>query len=126
MRRSKIEALRVPQVMYTCSIVQMTSPPFTPAEIDERAFSIFLMEGIQYFLEQESVLRHGSIYEYCGRLWNRWIQMSENEKVPFVDRAIEQLRRLRRYRRADIYRDIMRDDLDEEANRRRHRYDRLN
>jgi hypothetical protein len=104
----------------------MTAQAFTPAEIDERAFAIFLIEGIQYYLDQDPPLRHGSIYDYCGRLWNRWIQMSENEKVPFVDRALEQLRRLRRYRRADIYRDVMRDDIDEDNTRRRRRYDAMN
>jgi hypothetical protein len=105
----------------------MTSQPFHPTEIDERAFAIFLIEGIQFYLDQDPPLRHGSIYDYCGRLWNRWVQMSDNEKGPFIDRAIEQLRRLRRYRRADIYREVMRDDiLEDNDNRRRRRYDMQN
>jgi hypothetical protein len=103
----------------------MTTQPFTPAEIDERAFAIFLTEGIQYYLDQDPPLRHGSIYAYCGRLWNRWLQMSENEKTPFLDRAVEQLRRLRRYRRADIYREVMLDDISEDTDRRRRRYDTM-
>lgn len=85
------------------------------------------MEGIQYYLDQDPPLRSSSIIDYCMRLWNRWTQMSDAEKAPFVDRAIEELRRLRRYRRADIYRDVMRDDLeDNDINRRRRRYDNVN
>lgn len=102
----------------------MTSHDFSTIEIDERAFAIFLLEGIQYFLEQDPPLRHGSIIDYCNRLWNRWLQMSNNEKMPFLDRAIDELRRLRRYRRVDIYRSILRDDIepDETQRGRRRRY----
>ena len=112
----------------THSSVPMTSQPFHPHEIDERAFAIFLMEGIQFYLDQDPPLRHGSIYDYCNRLWNRWNQMSDNEKAPFLDRAVEELRRLRRYRRADIYREVMRDDIVEEdvTRRRGRRYDTMN
>lgn len=104
----------------------MTSQPFHPSEINERAFALFLIEGIQYFLEQDPPLRNGCIIDYCMRLWNRWSQMSDSEKAPFVDRAIEELRRLRRYRRADIYREVMRDDIEDNDNRRRRRYDNIN
>ena len=105
--------------MYTLYSVQLTSHDFSQTEVDERAFAIFLMEGIQYYLDQDPPLRQGSIIDYCNRLWNRWQQMSTNEKVPFWDRAVEELRRLRRYRRADIYRNIMRDDIEDETRRRR-------
>jgi hypothetical protein len=99
----------------------MNSHDFTQIEIDERAYAIFLMEGIQYFLDQDPSLHQGSIQAYCSRLWNRWHDMSQNEKTPFYDRAIDELHRLRRYRRADIYRSIMRDDNnpDETQTRRR-------
>ena len=102
--------------------IQMTTNDFSHLEIDERGFAIFLMEGIHYFLEQDPPLRQGSIIDYCQRLWNRWQQMSDNEKRPFWDRAIDELRRLRRYMRADIYRNAMRDDIndsDSDRNRRR-------
>ena len=91
----------------------MTSHPFSQTEIDERAFGLFLMEGIQFFLDQDPPLRHGSVHEYATRLWNRWIQMSENEKAPFIDRVIEELRRINRYRHSDIYRDVLRDDTND-------------
>jgi hypothetical protein len=91
----------------------MTSHPFHQTEIDERAFGLFLIEGIQFFLNQDPPLRHGSVHEYATRLWNRWIQMSENEKAPFIDRVIEELRRMHRYRHSDIYRDVMRDDTND-------------
>jgi hypothetical protein len=96
----------------------MTSHDFSRTEVDERAFAIFLMEGIHYFLDQDPPLREGSILDYCQRLWNRWLQMSQNEKLPFLDRAIEELRRLRRYHRHDIYRSLMREDIDETRRRR--------
>lgn len=96
----------------------MTSHDFSSVEIDERAFAIFLIEGIQYFLDQDPPLRQGSIMDYCSRLWNRWHDMSNQEKMPFRDRAIEELRRLRRYHRVDIYRAAMRDDLIDETRRR--------
>ncbi len=85
----------------------MTSHDFTHSEIDERAYAIFLIEGLQYYLDQDPPLRQGSINDYCSRLWNRWHDMSDSEKIPFHDRAVDELRRLRRYRRADIYRSIM-------------------
>jgi hypothetical protein len=97
----------------------MTSHDFSSTEIDERAFAIFLMEGIQYYLDQDPPLRQGSIMDYCSRLWNRWHDMSNNEKMPFRERAIEELRRMRRFRRADIYRSAMQDDLLDETRRRR-------
>lgn len=97
----------------------MTSHDFSSTEIDERAFAIFLIEGIQYYLDQDPPLRQGSIIEYCSRLWNRWHDMTNNEKMPFRDRAIEELRRLRRYHRVDIYRAAMRDDILQDETRRR-------
>lgn len=104
----------------------MTTNPYHQNEVDERAFAIFLLEGIQFFLDQDPSLRHGCIIDYCHRLWNRWNQMSDAEKSPFVDRAVEELRRLRRYRRADIYREAMRDDIQEDNDtRRRRRYDTI-
>ncbi len=105
--------------MYT--LLKMTSYDFPHSEIDERAFSIFLIEGIYYFLEQDPPLRNGSVIDYCNRLWNRWTQMSREEKTPFCDRARDELRRLRRNRRNDIYRSVIRDDIidDNDHTRRR-------
>lgn len=83
---------------------------FHPTEIDERAFAIFMMDGVRYYLDQDPPLRRMSVIEYCQRLWNRWITMSDDEKMPFRDRAYDELRRLRRYQRADIYRMVMREE----------------
>ena len=101
--------------------ITMTSYDFPHSEIDERAFSMFLIEGIYYFLEQDPPLRNGSIIDYANRLWNRWIQMSRDEKLPFHDRAREEMRRLRRNRRNDIYRSVMRDDIQDEPDHTRRR-----
>ncbi len=99
----------------------MTSNPFNQNELDERAFAIFLLEGIQYYLEEDPPMRHGSMIDYCQRLWNRWLQMSEHEKRPYLDRAAEELRRMRRFRRTDIFRSVMREDdiLEDNDTRRR-------
>jgi hypothetical protein len=97
----------------------MTTNDFSQAEVDERAYAIFLVEGIQYFLDQDPPLREGSILSYCERLWNRWRQMSQSEKIPFLDRAVDELRRLRRYHRHDIYRSLIRDEFNDETRRRR-------
>ncbi len=106
----------------------MTANDFSPVEIDERGFAIFLTEGIHYFLEQDPPLRRSSVIDYCMRLWQRWQQMDDNEKRPFWDRAIDELRRLRRYMRADIYRNAMRDDdvaPDDNDRNRRRRFTRM-
>lgn len=100
----------------------MTSNDFSFTEIDERAFAIFLIQGIDFFLDQDPQLRNGSIIDFCQRLWNRWQQMSNAERSPFHERAREELRRQRRGRRSDIYRSIMRDDtIDDENNDRNRR-----
>ena len=96
----------------------MTSSDYT-SELDERAFTVFLIEGIYFFLEQDPPLQHGAIIGYCSRLWNRWIQMSRDEKETFYDRAREELRRLRRGRRNDIYRSVIRDDITEDNDQTR-------
>jgi len=104
----------------------MTSHPFSQTEIDERAFGLFLVEGIEFFLDQDPRLRHGSVDAYATRLWNSWIQMSENDKAPFIDRVIAQLRRVHRYRYSDIYRELMHDDSnDDNDTRRRRSYDTI-
>jgi len=96
------------------------NPNFDYVELDERAFAIFLMEGIHFYLDQDPPLRRSSIIDYCMRLWNRWCNMNNDEKRPFVERAREELRRLRRYHRADIYRDAMHDDnINEDDDNRR-------
>lgn len=84
---------------------------FNFQEVDERAFAIFLIEGIYYFLDQDPQLLEGSIIDFCGRLWHRWTRMDNHEKHEFHERAREELRRLRRYGRADIYREAMRNDI---------------
>lgn len=129
----KVQFLRV-KLNINCSlyIVQSSflskmnnNPNYNYVELDERAFSIFLIEGIHYYLDQDPPLRRSSIIDYCMRLWNRWNDLNNEEKRPFLERAEEELRRLRRYHRADIYRELMRDDIlpddDNHRNRRRQR-----
>ena len=105
----------------------MTSNIMNHTEVDERAFAIFLMDGLYYFLQQDSPLRHGHIIDYCNRLGVRWQQMTEAEKELYWDRAVEELRRIRRYSHVDIYREAMRDSdqppppPDHEDNRRQSR-----
>jgi hypothetical protein len=99
----------------------MAHQDFNYTEVDERAFAIFLMEGLHYFLDQDPSLRRCSVIDYCQRLWNVWDEMSDDEKRTFRDRARDELRRLRRYHRADIYRSAMRDQIPEVDDTRRNR-----
>ena len=95
----------------------MTSNPISHAEVDERAFANFLMDGIYYLLQQDIPLHHEYIINFCNNLWRRWRQMSDNEKDMYWERAMEELRRIRRYSNTHIYRDVMRDA---DPNRRFH------
>lgn len=93
-------------------------------DVDERAFSIFVIEGLHYLLQQDVPLRHGHIIDFCNRLWMRWTHLPESEKDPYWERASEELRRMRRNTRVDIYRDALRDQSPPggEDNQRRRRF----
>ena len=101
----------------------MTSNPIQHVEIDERAFAIFLLDGLYYLLQQDFPFRNGYIIEFCNRLWVRWQQMSDDEKDTYWERAADEIRRMRRNSRVDIYRDIMRDNPDPDDHHR-HRQSR--
>ena len=68
---------------------------YTQEELDERAFAIFLRQGILYFLDQDSVLRQGTMIEYSHRLYQTWLQMQSGEKTAYIRRAREDLEKLR-------------------------------
>ncbi len=87
----------------------MASNQIHHTEVDERAFSIFLIEGLHYLLQQDIPLRHGHIIDFCNRLWMRWNNMPNSEKDPYWERATEELRRMRRNTRVDIYREALQD-----------------
>ena len=71
----------------------MTS--YSQAEVDERAFGLFLSKGLQFILEQDLHVDHGGLLQYTNRLWRTWIQMSTMEKEVYLVQAREQLNRLR-------------------------------
>ncbi len=98
----------------------MNSNPISHVEVDERAFAIFLLDGIYYLLQQDTPLRRESIINFCTRLWTRWVHMSENEKDPYWERAMEELRRIRRYSHVDIYREAIRDNIPDNDDQPRH------
>ena len=81
------------------------------SEIDERAFAIFLLDGIYYLLQQDVQLRNEYMINFCNRLWHRWVHLPESEKDPYWDRAAEELRRLRRNSGANVFREVLRDTL---------------
>lgn len=84
----------------------MTS--YTSEEVDERAFAMFLRQGILYFLDQDPVLHQGEVLLYASRLRQTWIQMSQEQKSHYVLRAREELNRLRGDPATDLFRGAMR------------------
>lgn len=64
-------------------------------EIDERAFGLFLREGIQYFLQQDPPLQRGNVIQYSHRLYQIWIQMSQDEKSSYLRKAHQDVETLR-------------------------------
>lgn len=97
----------------------MTSNPIHHVEMDERAFGIFLLDGLYYLLQQDIPLRHGYLIEFCNRLWMRWQQMPDSEKESYWERAADEIRRMRRNSRVDIYREVMRDNPDNDDHHHR-------
>ena len=93
--------------------IQMTSYDYSEAHVEERAFAIFLVDGLQFYLEQNPRLRHTSIHDFCNRLWSRWNdeanRMTDDEKNIFRRRAREELRRIRSLQHTTIYRSAMSD-----------------
>lgn len=91
----------------------MTSSDYSHSDVEERAFAIFLVDGVQFYLEQNPRLRHTSIHDFCNRLWTRWNdepnRMTDDEKNIFRERAREELRRFRRIQHTNIYRSVMSD-----------------
>ena len=76
-------------------------------EIDQRAFTLFLVDGIYYLLDQNIQLCHEDMLGFCRRLSNRWIELPESEKDPYRERATEELRRLRRNSPTNVFRDAL-------------------
>ena len=93
--------------------IQMTSYDYSEAHVEERAFAIFLVDGVQFYLEQNTRLRHTSIHDFCNCLWSRWNdepnRMTDDEKNIFREREREELRRFRRIQHMTIYRSAMSD-----------------
>lgn len=64
-------------------------------EIDERAFALFLRQGVLYFLDEDPPLQRGNVIQYSHRLYQIWIQMSQDEKSLYLRRAHQDLETLR-------------------------------
>lgn len=89
-------------------------------EVDERAFILFMQDGIEYFLASDPILHHMAMIEYIQRLHRRWIQMDNQEKDPFMERARTQMRELRQQLRSEyLYRSILRHMSDQDTHRNR-------
>lgn len=91
----------------------MSSVDYSYSDVEERAFALFLLDGLQFYLEQNPRLRHTSIHDFCNRLWSRWNdepnRMTDDEKNVFRQRAREELQRLRRPQHIAIYRSLISD-----------------
>lgn len=77
---------------------------YSAAEVDERAFGLFLNKGLLFLLEEDLHVEHGDILQYTNRLWRTWIQMTTLEKEVFIAQAREQLARLRGHRSDFLFR----------------------
>ena len=85
----------------------MTTPAYE--ELDERAFAIFVRQGLEYSMNSDPSLDHGWVVQYLNRLWNLWLQMTTEEKTPYHSLAREELRRVLAENRTDLFRAAIRD-----------------
>lgn len=67
----------------------------SPTEVDERAFSLYVLDGIRYFMENNPSLYQYTVIQYISRLYRAWSELPMDEKEPWLERAREQIQELR-------------------------------
>ena len=65
----------------------MTSNPNTSDQLDERAFLLFLQEGLKNLLERSTALRRNDVLTFSSWLYNEWSQLSPNRKDLYIEQA---------------------------------------
>jgi hypothetical protein len=65
----------------------MTSNPNATDDLDERAFLVFLQEGLKNLLERSTALRRNDVLTFSSWLYNEWSQMSLNQKDLYREQA---------------------------------------
>ena len=74
--------------------------------MDERAFLIFLTDGLRYFQMHAQPTHQGAVMDYCNGLSYRWRQMGEFEKEPYYNQVREQMHNTRHINLA-IYQSLL-------------------
>lgn len=62
-------------------------------ELNERAFTFFVEEGLQYYRRNNHQFRLYSAYNYIHSLYHQWTDMNEQQKEPYLESAREDMRR---------------------------------
>jgi hypothetical protein len=65
----------------------MTSNPNASDQLDERAFLLFLQEGLKNLLERSTALRRNDVLTFSSWLYNEWSQLSPNRKDLYIEQA---------------------------------------
>lgn len=71
-------------------------------DVDGRGLSIYIIEGLRYYLSDDPILGQYTIPAYLQSLVRRWNTLEDMEKEPWLERAREELRELR-YRTEEQY-----------------------
>ncbi len=55
--------------------------------LNERAFLLFLIDGLQYYQRYAQPIHQGSVMDYTNGLHYRWQQMPLSEKEPYFNQV---------------------------------------
>lgn len=72
-------------------------------DVDGRGLSIYIIEGLRYYLNDDPILGEYTIPSFIQSLFRRWSTLTLQEKEPWLERAREEIRELR-YRTEDQHR----------------------
>ena len=71
------------------------NPRYDNRDVDGRGLSIYIIEGLRYYLSDDPILGEFTIPAYIQTLVRRWDRLSDIEKEPWLERAREEIRELR-------------------------------
>ncbi len=72
-------------------------------DVDGRGLSIYVIEGLRYYLNDDPILGEYTIPAFLQSLVRRWNTLTLQEKEPWLERAREEIRELR-YRHEEQHR----------------------
>ena len=74
---------------------QIESREIVTTEIRERAFAIFLVEGLEEFLEEDQQVQDFTIMELVNHLRTAWEQMESPRRDEYIEQARDSLQTIR-------------------------------